>query len=399
MLFKFQDRPRVGYVPQYAAISCCRVGSWWQLGSLVLVLLATNLPCSAAVGTSKTYWMGLDFIDSSVSSPIAFLFDFAPYPITVADNYFVSQGAFAGWTEAQARRAVALAVEDVYQAIDVGDASRILGLAIHLGPVPNSFTGQHLNMVLGQSTGPLTALGQTPRPDTYDDPLANDTVVAATYLENIDQLGATHVHYGTDQSAINSIAGTTAHEIGHVFGAEHVTTSADDLEPLPIMAIEATGLPTEARLRERRFSQNNPANLPNAELLLQNIGTVVRGDFNLDGLVDGADSGLLLANWGLADRLYWEGDANGDHLVDGADVSELIANWTWTSSDLTQLSLFEELTWQPIALEGTISAARNAALVQIPEPTGCILACCAGSLLLLGRSGRDCQIHFASSSG
>ena len=35
-------------------------------------------------------------------------------------NFFVTQGGIAGFSEAEARRAVALAVEDVFRAIDVG---------------------------------------------------------------------------------------------------------------------------------------------------------------------------------------------------------------------------------------------------------------------------------------
>ena len=46
------------------------------------------------------------------------------------------------------------------------------------------------------------------------------------------------------------------------------------------------------------------------------------GDLNGDGNVDGADMGLLLAQWGTAD-----GDINGDGTVDGADMGMLLAQW------------------------------------------------------------------------
>ena len=46
------------------------------------------------------------------------------------------------------------------------------------------------------------------------------------------------------------------------------------------------------------------------------------GDLNGDGTVDGADIGLLLAQWGTAD-----GDINGDGTVDGADMGMLLAQW------------------------------------------------------------------------
>ncbi len=48
------------------------------------------------------------------------------------------------------------------------------------------------------------------------------------------------------------------------------------------------------------------------------------GDINLDGAVDGADLGLLLATWGSSDRAA---DLNGDGVVDGSDLGLLLANW------------------------------------------------------------------------
>ncbi len=46
-------------------------------------------------------------------------------------------------------------------------------------------------------------------------------------------------------------------------------------------------------------------------------------DINADGQVDGADLGLLLANWGGSGT----GDLNGDGIVDGADLGLLLADW------------------------------------------------------------------------
>ena len=49
----------------------------------------------------------------------------------------------------------------------------------------------------------------------------------------------------------------------------------------------------------------------------------VPGDFNHDGRVDGADLGILLANFGGPGQ----GDINGDGEVDGADMGLLLAAW------------------------------------------------------------------------
>ena len=51
----------------------------------------------------------------------------------------------------------------------------------------------------------------------------------------------------------------------------------------------------------------------------------IQGDLNGDGVVDGADVGLLLALFGSDDP---SADLNGDGTVDGADIGLLLANWS-----------------------------------------------------------------------
>jgi hypothetical protein len=48
-------------------------------------------------------------------------------------------------------------------------------------------------------------------------------------------------------------------------------------------------------------------------------------DLNEDGLIDGADLGLLLGAWDTSDPVA---DLNGDGVVDGADLGLLLAQWT-----------------------------------------------------------------------
>jgi hypothetical protein len=51
--------------------------------------------------------------------------------------------------------------------------------------------------------------------------------------------------------------------------------------------------------------------------------TSIPGDFNNDGVVNGADLSTLLNSWGSAG-----GDLNGDGNTDGADLAILLGNWT-----------------------------------------------------------------------
>jgi adhesin HecA-like repeat protein len=53
-------------------------------------------------------------------------------------------------------------------------------------------------------------------------------------------------------------------------------------------------------------------------------GDPVFGDLNDDGVVDGADLGLLLASWGTPGP----GDLDGSGEVDGADLGLLLSSWT-----------------------------------------------------------------------
>ncbi len=52
----------------------------------------------------------------------------------------------------------------------------------------------------------------------------------------------------------------------------------------------------------------------------------VPGDLNGDGIVDGADLGIMLGAWGECDGC--DEDLNGDGTVDGGDLGVLLGNWT-----------------------------------------------------------------------
>jgi hypothetical protein len=53
--------------------------------------------------------------------------------------------------------------------------------------------------------------------------------------------------------------------------------------------------------------------------------TIVEPDLNCDGVVDGADLGILLLAWGQTNG---PADLNADGIVDGADLGELLLAWT-----------------------------------------------------------------------
>ena len=55
-------------------------------------------------------------------------------------------------------------------------------------------------------------------------------------------------------------------------------------------------------------------------------GDCSEGDANLDGVVNEADYGILVANWGAGDN-WSEGDFNFDGTVDAADLAAITENW------------------------------------------------------------------------
>jgi hypothetical protein len=93
-------------------------------------------------------------------------------------------------------------------------------------------------------------------------------------------------------------------------------------------------------------------------------------DFNLDGVIDGADFSIWRANMGVETAASFEqGDANGDGLVDAADY----VIWRHTMGPATSLGAFAD---SELSVNG------------VPEPTTIGLALAAAIFLALGASGR-----------
>ena len=166
---------------------------------------------SAAAVVTGPYHVGLNFIDSVIDpAPEAYwpcidglpssCNGFAPFELTSASSNFITQGGLVGWTEEDARRAVALAVDDVFRDLETNDPNQRVRINLYLGEASPSLGGQRLNVMLGQVSNPLNEvalLGTTG--GSYDDPADNDAIAAAVYLHNIDALGDSYVTYDTPE--------------------------------------------------------------------------------------------------------------------------------------------------------------------------------------------------------
>ena len=303
-------------------------------GSLI-VALAVLVQSNAATG--ENYHIGLQILDEIFVSIYQGGFDennnpdgtFTPVLITDPSSNMVMDGGMVGWLEEDVRRAVVLATEDAFRAVDTGDPNTTLRLAIHEGVAPTSIEGRRLNVVFGENehiNGNF--LGLTTTGAAFDPvQFPNDSDPSMVLLNHIDTMSA--VTYDTAESFVNSVSGTAAHEIGHLFDLAHVPIGT--VQPLELMASGPTGLDNPDRLLVRRFT-DTPDSQGTGETsvskLVDGIGTVHRADFNMDGTVNVyGDAVILVANFLRSDALFQEGDTNGDHLVDIlGDGALLVAN-------------------------------------------------------------------------
>ena len=287
--------------------------------------------------TATNYHLGLDFIESSVPS-IPYLDDnygFDPFPLireTDPTNYFRVDGGLVGWTEAEAQRAAAIAVDDAYRAVDTGSADKTLRVQVHVGAVPVSTPGRRINMIVGASQDPnRNYLGLSISGAAFDETgYPNDTYTAVAYVDELEQLRDydSDLRFTTSDSVFNNVGGTIAHEFAHNFGLSHVARGSS--QPYAMMATASTGLEVIDRLSMRRFDDTpdtQQGEHSSESMLVHNIGVVYRADFDMSDEVNSNDASIITANWLLTDRLFQEGDANADHIVDSDDASAINANW------------------------------------------------------------------------
>lgn len=78
------------------------------------------------------------------------------------------------------------------------------------------------------------------------------------------------------------------------------------------------------------FDQTSGYGRINAGAAVRSARTIAGlGDLNSDGIVDGADLGLLLGAWGQPCGTPCSADLNDDNVVDGADLGLLLGGWTF----------------------------------------------------------------------
>lgn len=136
---------------------------------------------------------------------------------------------------------------------------------------------------------------------------------------------------GTPIPAVLALAGTLTPVEGGLLVT--VAAAADGTGPLPALG-KLTAMPfdmptylppgsTAHLLVTGAFGEGSISSNLNAHLVALGTPASIVGDFNGDGVVNGADLGALLAVWGTSG-----GDLDGDGTTGGSDLGILLTNWS-----------------------------------------------------------------------
>ena len=127
-------------------------------------------------------------------------------------------------------------------------------------------------------------------------PVAHGTQVASGVYEIL--IGTFALTAGTTSGAVTHIRATA------YGGSEKVNVTGDGVTALDSLIADATAT----------------------------ITTVLRGDANLDGAVNGADLNIVLSNYNRTGVTWAQGDFNGDGSVNGADLNIVLSNYNQSLS-------------------------------------------------------------------
>lgn len=303
-------------------------------------------PTSVCRG-AETIRIGMHFVEPGNEVPLDFLnvldlsiHRFKHWKMTDPDSSFVRDGAFAGLTEEQVQAEIVRRVREKYYTIPTPE-----NMELNIDIVSRPVSGENsLNVALGEynfdSSGDAW-FGQAELREIFDDP--NGGTMAAIAVDELAKLPGP---FDTPEKAFNAIVNVSAHEIGHLYGLNHVCAVAGCTgcaggcavakNPFDVMATGPTGLPVHGWLENNVFTDvpRTQGNLSTVGLLIKNAGLRRIGDTDLDDDVDSSDLTQQLLRWtgdldyNAGDRLWRDGDFDHDQDVDAADLTTTIQHWT-----------------------------------------------------------------------
>lgn len=316
-----------------------RVFASWLLASLLVLLICASSQAGVTVGL---YFVEdqdepIDFLTIPPLEPFHFI---QPWQMTGADTQFVLDGAFETGTEQYVRDAIVSKVREKFYSVPT-PAGYILDIEF----LPQKVSGPgSVNVLLGKHNIESQqwfgfsmvggGLGEI-----------NGETKAAVSIDRIDS-GLQADFTGFDD-AINAVANVTAHEVGHLFGLEHVWADEGATgwqegdvvvsNPYDVMATAPSGLPDSGWLEDNIFTAvpgTQVAGHSSAALLIDTVGLRLVGDVDFDGDVDNADIGTVIGSFtgsAGAGKTYSDGDMDFDGDVDNADIGLVAGAFTGSS--------------------------------------------------------------------
>jgi len=318
---------------------------WAPIAWRLLAVLCVLGPCALS---QAGVTVGLYFVEGQ-DEPIDFLtipplapFDFIqPWQMTGPGTQFVTDGAFAGQTEQDVRRAIISEVRSRFYSVPTP-----AGYMLDIDFLPQTVSGPGtVNVLLGKHNIASEqwfgyamvggALG-----------VINGECNAAVSIDRIASLlQVDFIEFGY---AVNAVANVTAHEVGHLFGLQHVWADSSApgwkpgyavaANPYDVMSTGPTGLPDSGWIEDNIFttvSGTQAVGASSASLMVNQIGLRLAGDTDFDGDVDNADIGKVIGAFtgaSGAGRLYADGDMDFDGDVDNADLGFVAGAFTGTLS-------------------------------------------------------------------
>jgi len=203
----------------------------------------------------------------------------------------------------------------------------------------------------------------------------NGEIKAAVSIDRIDSM--LQVDFTEFDDALNAVANVIAHEVGHLFGLQHVW--ADEAapawqpgyvvvaNPYDVMSTAQSGLPDSGWIEDNVFTTaagTQAAGSSSASLLIQRVGLRLAGDTDFDGDVDNADIGKVAGSFtgaGSAGKVYSDGDMDFDGDVDNADIGRVAGAFTGAlAGNLTDSGGIADLIYDPATGDVKVDASEAA---------------------------------------
>jgi hypothetical protein len=328
----------------------------------LVAVLSVLVPCalSQAGVTVGLYFVEgqdepIDFLTIPPSEPGQFI---QPWQVTGPQTQFVADGAFEVGTEQEVRCAIISEVRSKFYSVPTPT-----GYVLDIDFLPQKVSGPgSVNVLLGKHNIEFHQwFGYTMVGGGLGE--INGESNSAVSIDRIDSMLS--VDFTEFDHALNAVANVAAHEVGHLFGLEHVW--ADEAangwqpgdpvvtNPYDVMATAQSGLPDSGWIEDNSFTivpGTQPGGYSSVSLLIQQVGLRLVGDLDLDNDVDNADIGKTGGSFngaGGSGKVYFDGDMDFDGDVDNADLGFVGGAFTGAlAGNLTDSPDLADLVYDPV---------------------------------------------------